>query len=220
MKKSVLLFLSVFYCLLCLSSCQKSKHHETVADYSSLKSTALSLEESTAWIEVNNKKLIERKIEGCDGITEDVSINIDNIFASAAESNYPGVYPYLEGFGSLDTSCMSDKVNNTVKNFCLNYIEGKSLEPYIKKDNLFTLALFLYDFRDSDGNLRVFNNFILGQNFDNGRVSECPVRFYLSDNPERGLYMEGDPYADVFLYLIYDDGDCKVNQIEIKQKRG
>ena len=213
MKKTTVL-LSLSASILLLASCSK-KDGTAYVDESSLKYMAEKIDANTSWSEPLEAEILSGEVTGCDGISSNVDIEGNMIFASAAEDDYKKVYPYLDGFGSLDVSSLDDLSFDFLHSFCSDVVEGNEIEKYFNSENFFMLVLFNYGYTDNEGKALGFTSYALGEPYIADEVAECPVRFF---TPEEGkeFFNEGDPYKDMTVYLINDGNSCKINQIEFK----
>ncbi|MBQ9538219.1 MAG: hypothetical protein IJU95_03025 [Treponema sp.] len=121
-----------------------------------------------------------------------------------------GVFPFLEGFASLDTSDYSDASFAALDGFCLALEEGKGEDSFMDRGFLYTLALFKYQAGFS-GKRKAVSHVIGSPILKEGENAsmQCPVRFVLSD---------GDN-CDVYVYLVKSVSDWKINQIDFMKEK-
>ncbi len=184
-------------------------------DNSSLKKESQDLESSVQWKTELEGDILSKKVEGCDGIASSVEVGPSNIFASGAENEYVLVYPRMEGLGLLDTSIFDGDAKSVVDGFCQALIDNESMESFIKRDNMYTLVMFLYDLESRLGKNVSVNRFMIGEPFRNLNMCMCPVRFFRTESNSE-YFKKTDSYFDVVIYLLKDDSTYKINQIELE----
>ncbi|MFA6936635.1 MAG: hypothetical protein WCQ67_00220 [Treponema sp.] len=212
-------------------SCKNPNTADTESTELNLRSTAESYSKKTEWTtEIEGEKLTA-KIPAADGIESSLSASPQNIFMSGNESSYSPVYPEITDFAILDTSALDSGALSTLDGFCNSITNNKDADSFIAKDQLYTLVLFLYDFKSEEKPL--FSSYVLGKPFiSDDETIECPARFYYNkeilktapaaDNEQKTEPVEkikGSAYdnsLDVNLYLIKEESTWKINQISYK----
>lgn len=212
-------------------SCTNPNTTDTELTELNLRSTAKSYSSKTTWTnEIEGEKLTA-KVPAADGIETSLSASPQNIFASGNESSYSPVYPEITDFATLDTSSLDSGALSTLDGFCNSITNNKDAVPFIAKDQLYTLVIFLYDFKSEEKPL--FSSYVLGKPFiGDDETIECPARFYYNkellptppaaDKEKKAETVEkskGSAYdnsLDVNLYLIKEESTWKINQISYK----
>ena len=150
---------------------------------------------------------LKRNTEKLGGMESDVDL-IPQTYALSALKRGDPVYPFIEGFGSLDTSSLTQDAKAVLDGFCNAFLDGNSAESYIDAEKKYALVFFLSDiklFFKAEKN--IFNGRIYGTPFIKDETFGVPVRF-----------TGKDVLLDVFIYLNRNS-DWKINQIQIKNIR-
>ena len=208
MKRSInwaaavsLLFLTGFTAFSCSNNTAVNEEA-----FETLRTEAQSLEDSMKWTIELEPDTLKQRVSGADGMDRSLVASGTFVFASGAESEYPRIYPKIEGFANLDVSKYEDSDLTLVKGFCRAVTAGEDADAFINKDSLYTLVLFRYDLLTYYGNSKPpFTSYLIGEPFINENVYQCPVRFLQKSG--KGL--------DVCLYLDSSGKSRKISQIVI-----
>ncbi|QTQ11390.1 hypothetical protein HRI96_03770 [Treponema parvum] len=150
---------------------------------------------------------LKRNIEKLDGVESGVDIT-PQTYALSALKRGSTVYPFIEGFGSLDTSSLTKEAKAVLDGFCNAFLDGSGEESYIDAEKKYALVFFLSDiklFFKTEKN--IFDGRTYGTPFIKDETFGVPVRF-----------TGKDVLLDVFIYLNRNS-DWKINQIQIKNIR-
>lgn len=80
-----------------------------------------------------------------EGIGRGVSLSPLSVIAGGDESDILPVYPFLKDFGSLDTTLLSEEIEQTLDGFCNALRHAENADTYMAKDCLYQLALLIRD---------------------------------------------------------------------------
>lgn len=81
-----------------------------------------------------------------EGVASSVKLSKNVVIAS--ENNYPKIYPYLEGFGSLDTTLVSSDLDKLLKTFASSLCFGVFDESLFNSQAVFSFVLFQNDLKN------------------------------------------------------------------------
>lgn len=196
----------LFFAVFSICSCRKKVEF---SENSSIKESLLSSfsEKKFDWTddvwEVSEKTVNNVKIPSGLQLTPE-------LFAASLEKQKELIFPYIEGFGSLDVSDLNSEASSVIKAFCSNFCAGLQLEQFVEEKSIETLVFFCSDvknFFDSHKKINrdVFTDFIYGKPFISDNSFQVPVSFW---NESVRL--------TVFVYLN-QESDWKINQIQIKK---
>lgn len=155
------------------------------------------------------------------GVSASVKLSKNVVIVS--ENSYPKIYPYLEGFGSLDTTSVSADLGKLIETFASSLCFGVFDEALFNSHAVFTFVLFQNDLKTLWKDLlkkdmptfpaeeqetisvsqKVFTSWIVGKPFVFDNEIQVPIRF------------EKDSiYIDVMLFVSVEN---KIEQIQITQ---
>jgi hypothetical protein len=204
------------------SSCKNSQS-VTLAnpEESTLRAVSDIKETDTLWTRELESTRLGSNIKELAGIDKTVKLTPQSV-AVITGSEEP-VYPYLEDFGSLDTSSISSDMRTLLDGFCTAVIRFQPADQYMVRDSLFSLILFNYDLvkgcqdhfgvdlrqkktGDSEKKETVrqfFTSWLYGAPYIDDTGFEIPVRLICGS---------GSVDLDVF---ITTGTDTKINQLRI-----
>lgn len=81
-----------------------------------------------------------------EGVASSVKLSKNVVIAS--ENLYPKIYPYLEGFGSLDTTLVSSDLDKLLKTFASSLCFGVFDESLFNSQAVFSFVLFQNDLKN------------------------------------------------------------------------
>lgn len=81
-----------------------------------------------------------------EGVASSVKLSKNVVIAS--ENLYPKIYPYLEGFGSLDTTLVSADLDKLLKTFASSLCFGVFDESLFNSQAVFSFVLFQNDLKN------------------------------------------------------------------------
>lgn len=165
--------------------------------------------------ELESMRLVQ-DIAHTDSVDKAVKLTPQTIVVSAVQTQ--PVYPFIDGFGSLDTSLITQDIRNVLDTFCRNVSTGLSADQCMADGCLYSYVLFADDlkngwkssfgeeFPEVSENAPLFTRMIYGAPFIDDADYEIPVRFECSGG-----------YIDILLYFEKKGSEYKINQIEIQK---
>jgi hypothetical protein len=150
-----------------------------------------------------------------DGIDKAVKLTPQTIPASGTVP--AAVYPFIDGFGSLDTSLIPQELRTALDTVCRTISSRENADQLMASGCLYSYVLFLEDFTagwketfgepvpDKQNSTDLFSEEIYGAPFINDDY-EIPVRFKCAKG-----------YADILFCFIKNDSGYKLTQIEIEK---
>lgn len=197
--------LPVFIILFSLFSCSHSQNGEIVyLNEETLRSVTEEKEKSLQWTRELESVRLLRDISKNEAVSENIKINSEVLCVRDSSFSAGTVYPFLPGFGSLDTSGMTAEYREFLESFCSSVAEWKMPEDKFEEGFLFSLALFKYDIENgwetffgkefpSDSDVfPVFSAWIFGEPFFDEENIQTPVRFYCADGSVDVLLFSGN----------------------------
>lgn len=115
------------------------------------------------------------------------------------------LYPYIEGFASLDMSSLNSKAKNTVEEFCKTFCTSGKMDSLMVKKSLSELIFFKADTDKIFPDKTDLEGYIYGKPFISKDTFEVPVCF-ISRKGRLTVYLYLDKYSD-----------WKIEQIQIKK---
>ena len=156
-----------------------------------------------------------------EGVATSVKLSKNVVIAS--ENNYPKIYPYLEGFGSLDTTLVSADLDKLLKTFASSLCFGVFDESLFNSQAVFSFVLFQNDLKNLWKELfkqdmptfpteeqetiaasqKVFTSWVVSKPYVFDNEIQVPIRF-----------KKDAKYIDVMLFVSVEN---KIEQIQITQ---
>jgi hypothetical protein len=110
-----------------------------------LRAQAAKLDKSIPWTAELEGNILRADITHTDGISTKVKVSPKSIVAGGQESSVEPVYPYLPGFGSLNTSKLSDEAKYAVSSFSDAVSKKGSADAFMADGCAYSLSLFYTD---------------------------------------------------------------------------
>lgn len=131
-------------------SCKENVPVEETGEIYTLREDAKILEATTEWAVELEGDVLTRRIDRIEGIdTSRTLLNVASAIAIKNSGKSEKVYPYLEGFSSLDLTSFNysseQDCRKLVDDFCKAFCEKKSLDEFFDKDSVFSLVSFIDD---------------------------------------------------------------------------
>ena len=207
-EKICLLLLSLLLFVSC--SMADSEEDFEINDDSFLKSQIEAKYSQTLWTSALSPDALEEKHDTLPGILTSVRVTRDNLYAGGQDTFAP-VYPYLEGFGSLDISDLSAEVRSFLDGFCASFCAQGDAYSYMEENRQYELAIFLFDLKEKwsgypADDVALFSSYIYGKPLIDDRLFLVPIRFI----------SESGDYIDCDIFLSDDAGEWRVSQIRAK----
>lgn len=156
-----------------------------------------------------------------EGVASSVKLSKNVVIAS--ENLYPKIYPYLEGFGSLDTTLVSADLDKLLKTFASSLCFGVFDESLFNSQAVFSFVLFQNDLKNLWKELfkqdmptfpaeeqetiaasqKVFTSWVVSKPYVFDNEIQVTIRF-----------KKESKYIDVMLFVSVDN---KIEQIQITQ---
>lgn len=210
------LFLGVSAC----SDLQQGKRVED--DGQTLRALAQAMAESVPWTDELESDRLTATISVTDGIDRRVSLSPLSFLAGTGARNAPPVYPFLEDFGSLDTTHIEPAVRTVLDGFCGAVCRAESADSFMAQGCLYQLALFYRDgglalpetSPDAEADEKkpafsFFDTYFYGQPYVTGETYEVPVRFA---GKKRSM--------DVLVFLLKESDAWKIDELRILRSEG
>lgn len=226
--KKVLWFACFIYILCILFSCSDSSDLQFTETSASLKTLAEQNFKQINWTQTLEGERLTANISSVDTIEKRIQLSPSVVLNSSYASSLPPVFPYLEGFSSLDVSKFNSSVKTLAQKFALSLCSGTIDVSLFEKDNIFEAALFendlkklwkiefLQDFpenkkvqdskEEEKENFILFDEYLFGEPFEMNSLYEVPVRFI---RKKTGT-------VDVMVYFFKDElKSWKIDQLKI-----
>lgn len=217
-----------------LFSCSNNSSDVDVFDETeTLKYEATRLETELDWQNEIEGEILTKEIKKKVGIDSSrVTLTHRAVLANEKSGDDEKIYPYLEGFGSLDLSDFTMENDaerrKLVEDFCNALVERKECEEFFDKDSIFALAIFLDDLKAATGinyfelmdvdekenidSIRRILSYILGKPLSDEAYFSVPVRFKVgTDSKKENL--------DVEIFLEKYGEAWKIDEIEVRKTK-
>lgn len=240
MLKKFIFYFAVF-CLV-LVSCKNSDFGDMNQDSSSLKSVAEKKITGTDWTFELEKDRLSQDISVVNTIEKKIKLTPQVFLNSAYSKSLEPVFPYVEDFGSLNTSNFNSEIKKMADEFASSLCKSKFASNLFDPSDIYELALFsielknrwekTFDFpypeNDEKKSEELQNQEKTGENssdddkqaaqeiilFDEYILGEPFEMNSLCEVPVRFVQKKG--FADVALYFFKNpNGNWKINQLQI-----
>lgn len=146
--RKFLFVLSVVF-LAAVSSCSHSSKIDYSEDDVSLKNDIEKKINSVSWTKEIESTRLSEDISSVDSVEKSIKLTPVVFLNSRFSSSLKPVYPYLEGFGSLDISGFNSQIMLMTRQFSDSLLKGAGDNSLFDKADVFELALFMKDLKDS-----------------------------------------------------------------------
>ncbi len=228
MKKALYLAF-IFYSLCFFFSCSDSSNTQSTDNTSSLKNIAEQNFKQINWTEPLEGERLTAKISSVDTIEKRIQLSPAVVLNSSYASSLSPIFPYLEGFTSLDLSSFNSLVKSLAQKFASALCTGNVDTTLFEKDNIFEAALFYNDLKqlwksefsqEFPENAKetdsletqekelfiLFDEYLFGEPFEMNSLYEVPVRFIRKKTGS----------VDVMIYFFKDElNSWKIDQLKI-----
>lgn len=141
-------FLHVVVLLCFFASCSEKKSADSYFNVAStLRYAADEKAKSAKWTDEIEADRLSSDIFTFATIEKSVPLSPSVLSASLFVSKSDGIFPYLEGFGSLDVSGMIEEVKIVLDGFCSAISKGNDADSFIEKTSLYELVFFYEDLK-------------------------------------------------------------------------
>ncbi len=229
--KKVLFLIVVSYTLCFLFSCSDASNLQVAENTTSLKTLAEQNFKQTNWTQTLEGERLTANISSVDTIEKRIQLSPSVVVNSSYASSLPPVFPYLEGFSSLDLSNFNSSVKALAVKFASALCNGTVDSTLFEKDNIFEAALFETDLKNFwkieflqefpenkksevsqeteaavKENFVLFDEYLFGEPFEMNSLYEVPIRFIRKNT---GI-------VDVMVYFFKDEEKSwKIDQLKI-----
>lgn len=212
-KIYIFFIFSFLFCFICNSCSSSHGTEELVTDEITLKELSNKKENEFSWTrELESVRLIV-DVSKNPIVDKSIKLTPKNYVVATTEKKAK-IYPYLEGFGNLDTTEINSDLMNNLKSFCNSVCSWNLSLEQIASENSFFMILFKNDVESNwknyfkvefevptQGNL--FESFLIGTPFLEDSVIDFPVRFFCSFG-----------YVDIRVSYL-SENLSKINQLKI-----
>lgn len=215
-------YLKCIFLLLIFISC--SANNEEIIKYNvdeNLHTIVSQKNEELIWTRELESVRLLKDTKKMEGVAASVKLSKNVVIAS--ENNYPKIYPYLEGFGSLDTTLVSADLDKLLKTFASSLCFGVFDESLFNSQAVFSFVLFQNDLKNLwkelfkqdmptfpeeeqetiSNSQKVFTSWIVSKPYVFDNEIQVTIRF-----------KKDAKYIDVMLFVSVEN---KIEQIQITQ---
>lgn len=140
-------YLKCIFLLLIFISC--SANNEEIIKYNmdeNLHTIVSQKNEELIWTRELESVRLLKDTKKMEGVASSVKLSKNVVIAS--ENLYPKIYPYLEGFGSLDTTLVSADLDKLLKTFASSLCFGVFDESLFNSQAVVSFVLFQNDLKN------------------------------------------------------------------------
>lgn len=214
MKKSIacILFFCALFSVLSCANGTTAVFTDSAGD--TLRAKADKKDTEILWTrELESMRLVQ-DISTTDAVDKAVKLTPQSVIASSSVP--PSVYPFIDGFGSLDTSFIPQDLKASLDTACAAVSSQQSADSLMADGCLYSYVLFLADLKT--GWKQTFGGDLPGAGMGNLFTGEIYGAPFIADDYEIPVRFEcGKGYADVLFYFIKNDSGYKISQIEIQK---
>lgn len=196
--------LFAFFLSFLFFSCAKNSNSLYISTGdNSLKQQLQNNENALTWTEEIEKDRLKENIKTNDFTDKSFSVTVDSLKVTGF--SHDKKYPFLNGFGSLDSSELSLEVKKSINGFLSEYKETPSkCSSWFENDAVFTYVLFNADISsvlDKTGEIKEWK---IGKavEFENDNLLSVPVRIICKK-------------GQIDVIISYSIGSSKISQIAI-----
>lgn len=204
--KIFLVLLISFFTFSCSNEVQKKKD---VDISNTLRYKTEALIKNTVWTEQLEKGRLEASNNKYGNISEYLSLKKISILNNVSESSKLDIFPFIEGFGSLDLSLIPSDLYPIVKEVSNNLVKNKELDSFMAEDCLYSLGLFYLNLKKMGINRNEFNSYLIGSAFITEFSYEIPIRLFCNK--------EKTKFLDINLFFLNEKKTWKIDQIQISK---
>lgn len=204
--KIFLVLLISFFTFSCSNEVQKKKD---VDISNTLRYKTEALIKNTVWTEQLEKGRLETSNSKYGNISEYLSLKKISILNNVSESSKLDIFPFIEGFGSLDLSLIPSDLYPIVKEVSNNLVKNKELDSFMAENCLYSLALFYLNLKKIGLNKKEFDSYLIGSAFITEFSYEIPIRLFCNK--------EKTKFLDINLFFLNEKKTWKIDQIQISK---
>jgi len=156
-----------------------------------------------SWVSEIEGELLSSEKKGTINFASNLKLN--PVSYGVFVANKPeSLYPYIEGFASLDLSLLNVSARNVVDGFCRAFCKSEKMEQFMASRSLTELIFFRQDSSSFFTDKTEALSYIYGKPFITNDTFEVPVCF-ISKKGRLVVYLYLDKYSD-----------WKIEQIQLK----
>ncbi len=208
-------------------SCGKKKE-AAAKEYLTLQSEFNTKNEEAKWTYQIEGKRLSQNIDSFEAVSNQVSLTPSAFIALQGGHSFSGIYPYIEGFTTLDVTDAQGELLELIEKFCNEFIkysndvsvskiqkekkltediervspDSSTLTSLMARETFYSLVLYIHDTES----LFPVKSFMIGKPFITDENFEIPVRFTCN---KKILY--------TYIYPIQQNGGWKIQQLEIER---
>lgn len=186
MRKFCIFALS-FFSVLYISCSNGAGSDKIISESATIKQLTFERDSDLLWTRELESVRLLLDVKKNQAVSDNVLL--EPVVMICANTNKAAVYPYLENFGSLDTSSISKELRTFLDGSCEHICEWKPELLMLKDSALFSLILFKYDIENQwtenfnedfpvvSEEQKLFDSWFYGEPFINDGELQIPVRF-------------------------------------------
>lgn len=211
--------LAAAICSILLCSCAMEQGDAVVSTAETLRAEAARLARGTAWSAPLEGDRLAANISTINGVQDGIELNPETI--SVSRVSCQTVYPYIKGFGSLDTRRLPYAVRQALDTFCAAVKDGKDIETFMSAGQEYAALFFVPDLCEAFGITAVpsssdgealFDDVLYGEPFFDGDDIIITMRLY-----RKGLYVDVEAGLVLNASDTSDNRQIKITQLRIKE---
>mgnify|MGYP007069840158 CR=1 FL=1 len=138
---------SICFLSLLLLGCAKESSAFDADDYGTLRFQAEERFKNVKWTDSLEKDRLTQDISFVDSIAKTIRLTPAIFLSGELSKTVEPVYPFLEGFSSLDVSKVPDDIMEITVKFAENLCTGTDSDSLMDKKSVYELALFYNDLK-------------------------------------------------------------------------
>lgn len=207
MCKSVFMLFILSLFISFMFSCSNSSRIDYSDEEDSLKNALEKKINSVSWTKELEENRLSSSISSVDSVEKNIRLTPSVFLNSRFSSELNPIYPYLEGFGSLNIAGFDSQIKLMAERFSDLLLKGTVDDSFFNKEDVFELALFMKDLKDSWQD--VFGEPYPSKEKDGEQANEANLESedaaVLEDESEISLfddYIIGEPFEMNSLYEV------------------
>jgi hypothetical protein len=215
----------LIFSLLSFVSCSNGSKNDFAGDEDSLKNLAEKKYNETQWAKELEGDRLLKDISKLETVEKNIRLTPQIFLNTSYSKNLETIYPYLDGFASLNLSNFNASIKEAAVKFCEGLCKNQFEESLFFKDDIYEFALFIKDIKanwktvfdepypeaegEKDGQV-LFQEYYIGEPFDLNTTYEVPLRFV----------REKKGFLDVMLYFSKKKDEWKIEQLKVIKMEG
>lgn len=201
---------ALFFAIAAMSSCTKEQSEAKETEPMTLRKEAEERQLSVTWAKpLGEQDSTEGTLNGGTQSTENSTAPLT--LEDAAMSNQSGrvIYPYIEGFGSLDNRGITTELRQVLDGFCAALNAQDDITPFMEEGMEHLPLFFTSDLKTSlhsqSGDAPLFEKTLYAKPFFGGDSITVPVRF-----------IKGELHTDIEVCLENKEASHKIIQLCVR----